>query len=320
MLDNVDISKVLFLDIECVSSTEKYSDLNEDMQYLWKLKAATALKRYGEKINDEDAEAAYMEKAGIYAEFGKIICISVGIVFRNKDKNLQLRLKTFANHDEKKLLEDFNEMLAKYYPNPNTMYFCGHNIKEFDIPYMCRRMIINYLKLPPTMNIAGKKPWETKHLLDTMELWKFGDRKSWTSLKLLAGVLGFPSPKDDIDGSEVGRVYWADKDLERIGIYCEKDVLATVQLFLRYKLLPLLIEEQISSATKWGDIEAEKPAEIAVEKEEEKQIEEASEEEQKSEIVVEKEEETTVVAEDAITEEAVVEEETPVKEKKKKKK
>jgi len=257
MLDNIDIAKVLFLDIECVSATEKYTDLSEEMQYLWKLKAATALKRYGEKINDEDAEGAYVEKAGIYAEFGKIICISVGIVFRDKDKSLKLRLKTFANHNEKKLLEDFNQMLAQYYPDPSRMYFCGHNIKEFDIPYMCRRMIINYLKLPPTMNIAGKKPWETKHLLDTMELWKFGDRKSWTSLKLLAGVLGFPSPKDDIDGSEVGRVYWADKDLERIGIYCEKDVLATVQLFLRYKLMPLLEEEQVSSATKWENIEDE---------------------------------------------------------------
>ncbi len=284
MLDNIDIAKVLFLDIECVSSTEKYTDLSEDMQYLWKLKAATALKRYGEKISDEDAEGAYVEKAGIYAEFGKIICISVGIVFRDKDKELKLRLKTFANHNEKKLLEDFNQMLAQYYPNPDRMYFCGHNIKEFDIPYMCRRMIINYLKLPPTMNIAGKKPWETKHLLDTMELWKFGDRKSWTSLKLLAGVLGFPSPKDDIDGSEVGRVYWADKDLERIGIYCEKDVLATVQLFLRYKLMPLLIEDQISSATKWEDIEDEQPAELVViESEDENQLEETKEEEQPAE-------------------------------------
>lgn len=291
MLDNIDIAKVLFLDIECVSATEKYTDLSEEMQYLWKLKAATALKRYGEKISDEDAEGAYVEKAGIYAEFGKIICISVGIVFRDKDKSLKLRLKTFANHDEKKLLEDFNKMLAQYYPDPSRMYFCGHNIKEFDIPYMCRRMIINYLKLPPTMNIAGKKPWETKHLLDTMELWKFGDRKSWTSLKLLAGVLGFPSPKDDIDGSEVGRVYWADKDLERIGIYCEKDVLATVQLFLRYKLMPLLEEEQVSSATKWDEIEDEQVAEIVVNSEEEKQVEESNEDEKIADVTVVNEEE-----------------------------
>lgn len=301
MLDNIDIAKVLFLDIECVSSTKKYTDLSEDMQYLWRLKAATALKRYGEKISEEDAEAAYVEKAGIYAEFGKIICISVGIVFRDKEKNLQLRLKTFANHDEKKLLEDFNKMLAQYYPDLNRMYFCGHNIKEFDIPYMCRRMIINYLKLPPTMNIAGKKPWETKHLLDTMELWKFGDRKSWTSLKLLAGVLGFPSPKDDIDGSEVGRVYWADKDLERIGIYCEKDVLATVQLFLRYKLMPLLAEEQVSSATKWEEIEDEKVLEITT-------PEDKKAEENAKEVTMEDKAEKEVETDDK--EEIVVEEDT----------
>ncbi len=281
MLDNIDIAKVLFLDIECVSGKPTFADLDENMQYLWKLKSASVLKRYGEEINDEDAAQAYADKAGIYAEFGKIICISVGIVFRDKDKNLQLRLKSFAAHDEKQLLEDFNKMLAQYYPDPNKMYFCGHNIREFDIPYMCRRMIINYVPLPPTMNIAGKKPWETKHLIDTLTQWKFGDYKSWTSLKLLAGVLGFPSPKDDIDGSEVGRVYWSEKDLQRIGIYCEKDVLATVQLFLRYKLMPLLTEEQTSSVTKWEDIAPEKieeDAAVAEEKSEETPEEEKTEE------------------------------------------
>ena len=255
MLDNIDIAKVLFIDIECVSGKEKFSDLDENMQYLWRLKAKSVLRRYNEELTDEEVSEAYTEKAGIYAEFGKIICISVGIVIRNKDKSLKLRLKSFASHDEKQLLTDFNRMLAQYYPHPDRMYFCGHNIKEFDIPYMCRRMIINQLPLAATMNIAGKKPWETKHLLDTLELWKFGDYKAYTSLKLLAGVLGFPSPKDDIDGSEVGRVYWSEKDLERIGIYCEKDVLATTQLFLRYRLMPLLEESQISSATKWDEIE-----------------------------------------------------------------
>lgn len=249
MISNVDITKVLFLDIECVSEKSKFDELSDDMKKLWKLKAASVLKRYGEEINDDDAAAAYLDKAAIFAEFGKIICISVGIAYKDGDKKLKLRLKTFADHDEKKLLEEFVKMLKQYYPNPNKMYFCGHNIREFDLPYMCRRMIINYLPLPETMKLAGKKPWETKHLLDTLELWRFGDYKSWTSLKLLAGVLGFPSPKDDIDGSEVGRVYWSEKDIDRIGVYCEKDVLATAQLFLRYRLEPLLADEQVSSAT-----------------------------------------------------------------------
>lgn len=252
MLTNIDIAKVLFIDIECVTGEAEFNDLSPEMKKMWQLKSASVLKRYGEEISEEEAAEAYTDKAAIYGEFGKVICISVGIVFRDKDKSLKLRLKSFADHDEKKLLQNFSEMLKQYYPNPAGMYFCGHNIKEFDIPYLCRRFLINYLPLPETMDIAGKKPWETKHLLDTMELWKFGDRKSWTSLKLLAAVLGFPSPKDDIDGSEVGRVYWSEKDLERIGVYCEKDVLATVQLFLRYRLQPLLKDEQVSSATEWS--------------------------------------------------------------------
>jgi predicted PolB exonuclease-like 3'-5' exonuclease len=114
---------------------------------------------------------------------------------------------------------------------------------------MCRRMVVNQLPLPKMLDIAGKKPWETKHLLDTMELWKFGDRKSYTSLKVLAAVLGFPSPKDDIDGSEVGRVFWQEDDLDRIAHYCEKDVLATAQLFFRYQRKPLLEEDQVQVAS-----------------------------------------------------------------------
>ncbi|MGB3546715.1 MAG: ribonuclease H-like domain-containing protein, partial [Saprospiraceae bacterium] len=151
----------------------------------------------------------------------------------------------FASDDERELLEGFSAMLQQYYKDPAKCYLCGHNIKEFDIPYVCRRMVVNGLSFPEVLQITGKKPWETKHLLDTLELWKFGDYKNYTSLKLLAGLFGIPSPKDDIDGSDVGRVYWQEKDLPRIALYCEKDVLATVQLFLRYQLKPLLEEDQI---------------------------------------------------------------------------
>ncbi len=249
MLANVDITKVLFLDIETVSGKPVYEDLDEDFQYLWKLKSRFFLKKYDEEITDEEASDTYQDKAGIFAEFGKIVCISVGIVVRDKEKNLKLRLKSFAHDDEKQLLTEFLELVNQYYGNAQTHYFCGHNIKEFDIPYICRRTIINQLPIPNTLNVAGKKPWETKHFLDTLELWKFGDYKHYTSLKLLAAVFGFPSPKDDIDGSEVGRVYWEENNLPRIAAYCEKDVLATVQLYLRYNLTPLLEEEQIISVT-----------------------------------------------------------------------
>lgn len=246
MIEQIDIGKVLFLDAETVSGQKQYQDLSEDMQKLWKLKCRSILKQYDEEISEEAAAELYPEKAGIYAEFGKIVCISVGIVRRDKaDKRLGIRLKSFADDNEKVLLEEFAKVVDEYYGNPNKFFLCGHNIKEFDIPYICRRMVVNQLPLPFTLDLYGKKPWETKHLLDTMELWKFGDYKSYTSLKLLAAVLGFPSPKDDIDGSEVGRVYWEESDLKRISHYCEKDVLATAQLFLRYQLKPILEDDQV---------------------------------------------------------------------------
>lgn len=245
MLDNIDIARVLFLDIETVSSKGNFDQLDDSLKELWAHKARIAT-RSSEDLEEEALQQAYKDKAGIFAEFGKIVCISVGIVHRDKDDQLlKLRLKSFASENEAELLHEFSQLLLKYYNNTKKDYLCGHNIKEFDVPYICRRMVINQLPFPNALNIAGKKPWETAHLLDTMEFWKFGDRKNYTSLKLLAAILGFPSPKDDIDGSEVGRVYWEEKDLERIALYCEKDVLATVQLFLRYRKMPLLEAEQI---------------------------------------------------------------------------
>lgn len=247
MIEHIDATKVLFLDIETVSGAAQYADLDETFQALWQHKSRSVLKRWnGEEITAEEYEQSYLDAAGIFAEFGKIVCISVGVVYREKESGkLQVRLKSYASRDEKKLLQEFAELLQQYYNNPNQYYICGHNIKEFDVPFMCRRMLVNGLGFPKLLDIAGKKPWETKHLLDTLELWKFGDRKSFTSLKLLAATLGFPSPKDDIDGSMVGRVFWEDDDVERIAHYCEKDVLATTQLFLRYQLKPLLEADQV---------------------------------------------------------------------------
>lgn len=246
MLNQLDITAVLFLDIETVSGHKSYHDLGDDMKKLWGLKSKSILKKYNEPLEAEEVEELYPERAGIFAEFGKIVCISVGIVVKNHEtQSLGLRLKSFADDDEKKLLQDFSDLLSNYYNNPNKHYLCGHNLKEFDVPYMCRRMLINQMPLPRVLDIAGKKPWETAHLLDTLTLWKFGDYKNYTSLKLLCAVFGIPSPKDDIDGSEVGRVYWEEQDLDRIAIYCEKDVLAVVQLVLKYKRMPLLEDEQI---------------------------------------------------------------------------
>jgi 3'-5' exonuclease len=241
---NYPLQKILFLDIETVSQKANYLEIDETFQELWKHKSRGILKKYDEPITDEEAANTY-ESAGIYAEFGKIICISVGFLAPNPEGAWTLRLKSFANDDEKQLLTDFCQLLQKPFSNPNEHFLCGHNLKEFDIPYICRRMLINQMPLPPMLNISGKKPWETKHLLDTLEMWKFGDGKNYTSLKLLCAVFGFPSPKDDIDGSEVGRVYWQENNLDRIAVYCEKDVLAVVQLYMRYHLKPLLTDEQV---------------------------------------------------------------------------
>ena len=170
----------------------------------------------------------------------------MGVVYRDKDdQRLRVRLKSFADKDEANLLQEFAKLVGQYYNNTSKHGICGHTIREFDIPYICRRMVFHGLAFPAALDLAGKKPWETKHLIDTMEYWKFGDYKAYTSLKLLAKLLDFPSPKEDIDGSNVGRVFWEEDDLERIAHYCEKDVLATVQLFLRYQRQPILEEDQV---------------------------------------------------------------------------
>jgi len=218
MLENYNIEKILFLDIETVPLSPSYDKLNERMKKLWDKKA----KRL---INEEDdtSETIY-PRAGIYSEFGKIICISVAFFHKN-----ELRVKSYYGDDEKKILIEFKELLDKYFSSSDSL-LCGHNAKEFDFPYIARRMLVNKIQIPKALDIAGKKPWEVNHL-DTMQLWKFGDYKNYTSLDLLTALFNIPTPKDDIDGSEVWKVYWQDNDLERIRIYCEKDTITVVRLF-----------------------------------------------------------------------------------------
>ncbi len=246
MLEHIDIANILFLDVETVSGHKSYQELDERFKKLWSIKSKQILRRYDDPPEEEEVAELYPEKAGIFAEFGKIVCISVGIVVRDPStKKLSLRLKSFASDDEKALLGAFSKLVEQYYNNTSKHFLCGHNLREFDVPYICRRMVINQMSLPRSLDIAGKKPWETKHLLDTLEMWRFGDYKNYTSLNLLTALFDIPSPKDDIDGSEVGKVYWNESDLERICVYCEKDVLAVVQLLLKYMRQPLLTEEEV---------------------------------------------------------------------------
>jgi uncharacterized protein YprB with RNaseH-like and TPR domain len=209
-----------------------------DWKEMWDTKAQFLLRNK----ETETPETIY-ERAGIYAEFGKIICISCGCLQGNgEDKKLVI--KSYFNPDEKKLLTEFADMLQKWSGDADK-YLCAHNGKEFDYPYICRRMIINGIEIPEALKIAGRKPWEVRHL-DTLEFWKFGDYKNYTSLKLLAKVLGVPSPKDDIDGSQVNGVYWKERDLDRIVTYCQKDVVTLTQVMLRFHCKPLLKPENIS--------------------------------------------------------------------------
>ncbi len=224
MLKKVQVEKILFLDIETVPQTYQFDKLDEKSRELFELKT-----RFMQK-DDKTFSDIYNERGGIYAEFGKIICISVGFV-NESHTGKQIRMKSFYHDDEETLLMQFKKLLEEHYNSPMSI-LCGHNAKEFDFPYICRRMLINGIELPPVLDIAGKKPWEINHL-DTMELWKFGDFKAYTSLALLCHVFKIPTPKDDISGADVARVYFEENDLDRIKVYCEKDVVALIQLFIK---------------------------------------------------------------------------------------
>jgi len=221
----MNLFNILFLDIETVPQHPSFDLVPNDWKDLWAKKAEALLRNRA----DETVESIY-ERAGIYAEFGKIICISCGVV-QGSGEQKRLIIKSFYGEDEKIVLYEFCEMLRKWATDQQKL-LCAHNGKEFDFPYLCRRLIINHMSIPPILNVSGKKPWEVNHL-DTMELWKFGDFKNYTSLNLLAHVLGIPTPKDDIDGSMVGDVYWKEKNLKRIAEYCQKDVITVAQVYLR---------------------------------------------------------------------------------------
>ena len=221
----MNLNNILFLDIETVPQYADYLTLPPGWKELWDKKSTSLLKFHTE----ETTESLY-SRAGIYAEFGKVICISCGFI-QGAGSEKKLHLKSFYGDNEKIVLAEFCEMLKKWSSNEQK-FLCAHNGKEFDFPYLCRRLIINEIAIPSILNSSGKKPWEVNHF-DTLELWKFGDFKSFTSLNLLANCLGTPTPKDDIDGSKVWTVYWNDKDIDRIVTYCQKDVVTVAQVFLK---------------------------------------------------------------------------------------
>lgn len=238
MLSEIHPNNILYLDIETVPGIFNYADVPDDLKSLWEKKT-----RYIQEREQVSAAEVY-DRAGIYAEFGKVVCISTAIRYE-KDGEARLRVKSFYGDDEKEILQDFANMLDTHFKGANK-YLCGHNLKEFDVPFMARRMLINGIKLPEKLNVPGKKPWEVS-FLDTMDLWKFGDYKHFTSLNLLANVFGIPTPKDDISGADVGRVYWEEQDLERIRVYCEKDTVTVAHLMHKFKNIPLVSDDHIET-------------------------------------------------------------------------
>jgi len=237
MLNTSDLNQVMVIDIETVPQYASFDEVPPHMQDLWDQKTQFQRK-------PEQSAASFYERAGILAEFGKIVCISLGI-FDVQQHQVHLRVKSIYGDNEKELLHSFVDLLKN---QSNLLQFCAHNGKEFDFPYLCRRLIINGIAIPKQLQISGKKPWEINHI-DTMELWKFGDYKHYTSLNLLAGILNVPTPKDDIDGSMVRQVYYEERNLKRIVIYCQKDVVTTVQVLLKLKGMNVISSENITIVT-----------------------------------------------------------------------
>ena len=233
-IQQISPEQMLFLDVETVPQWASYDHLPSEWKNHWDYKAALIAKE------DQEPSEVY-QRAGIYAEFGKIICISVGCLQQEGGRE-RLFLRSFYGHNEKDLLRAFAEVLNKW--SKRSKYLCGHNIREFDLPYICRRMLVNGLQLPELLDFAGAKPWEVRHL-DTLQYWKFGDYKHFTSLKLLAQLFGVPSPKDDIDGSMVAHTYYIEDDLDRIAQYCEKDVVTVVRLVQAMRGEKPIADEQL---------------------------------------------------------------------------
>ncbi len=234
MLYKLNLEHILFLDIETVPQQQHFTDLDETAKLLWEQKT-----QYQRK--DEFTAEEFYDRAGIWAEFGKIVCISVGY-FNSKGDLRTFRVTSFYG-EEIQILKQFKQLLKDHFSQVKHL-LCAHNGKEFDFPYIARRMVINGINLPYKLDLFGKKPWEIPHL-DTMELWKFGDYKHYTSLKLLAYILGIPSPKDDMDGSMVKDVFYKENDIDRIIRYCELDVVTTAQVFLRLRNETLLSDDEI---------------------------------------------------------------------------
>lgn len=241
-MQNIKTEDLIVIDIETASLSASFNLMEGKWQELWEEKTI--------RILPEGLTAGefYPQRAGVMAEFSKIVCISIGYFIR--EQHLKIRVKSFYGDDEKKILADFLQTISKIESFNNNWCFAGHNIKEFDIPFICRRLLVNNMRIPPYLDFQNMKPWET-NIVDTFQYWRFGDYKNFTSLKLLAAAMGVPSSKDDIDGSMVGELYHSGNaeekeiNMKRIAVYCQKDVVTTANIILRFKNAPIIHEDDV---------------------------------------------------------------------------
>lgn len=240
------LKRILFVDIETATCASNYGELDDDLKLFWRLRQ----ERYNHKdayLSEEELWQTFNDKAAIYAEYARVVCISMGVL-TSDDEGAEFRVKNLFATEEYDLLTQFADILNAHYYDPFSAFICGHNIREFDIPFLCRRFIINGIPLPSFINITGQKPWQVHHLLDTLDLWKFGDYKHYSSLDLLCKVLSVDSPKGEMSGKDVSGRYW-EGHLDEIVKYCEKDVIATARIYLRCIGHQLFTDDQIISVS-----------------------------------------------------------------------
>lgn len=242
-----------FVDTETIPGYKDFNDMPEELARMYE-------RKFGHELanNDPDKfdnfEDHYRARAALYPEFGKIVCLVIGVIFvDDKDKQEKLKLKTLCGRHEDKLLAEAAPIIDKFDS------LVGHNSKEFDFPYLCKRFYVHGIQLPQILNIAGKKPWEVS-LIDTMELWRFGSFKGSTSLELFAHCLGLPSPKQDMTGADVAKVYYEMFDhmkdgelpfeaesaaIQKIGKYCQGDVVTLANCYRKLKYQSVIASENV---------------------------------------------------------------------------
>jgi hypothetical protein len=249
-LDVQRLKRCLFIDIETAPEYPDYESMTDTKKQLWDLKCIQLRRIIPEAEQGLSSSELYSKKAGIFAEFAKVVCISMGFLHFDHDRPTKIRIKSLAGVEEAVILKDFTSLLINHYNDSENSSICGHNIKEFDVPFLCRRMVINQVQFPPILDLSGKKPWQTAHIMDTLDIWRFGDYKNYTSLNLLAATLGIESPKDDIDGSMVGYVFWVEKNIDRIVTYCQKDVVTTINIIMKFAGKPIFTSNDIEYISK----------------------------------------------------------------------